>query len=269
MSEATAQIKTRPARLRSRAAQRLDSLLHRRCLAAGLLSLRGHSIFAPALGPASTVIDAGAHTGDFSRAVMDRFGCRCHALEPVTGLRSRIAGRPGLSIHALALAGVDGEGVIHLSDEPEANSLQPSIAQTFGSRGTEAVRLATLESFLTAQGLETIDLLKLDIEGEEIAVLDSLSDERLRQIGQISVELHDFIPGLGLSGDVARLKRRLRRAGFLALVMSQWDGNHADTLFLNRRRIPLGPAARLRLFLVSPLLLRFLWLLYRVRAWIS
>jgi FkbM family methyltransferase len=228
----------------------LDACLRWQSRAAGLVSIQGHHLFAPALSPASVVIDGGANVGEFSRGMVDRFGCLCYAVEPVPELFARIPAGPRVRRFPLALGGADGEVVLHLSENPEANSVQAAIASGFGSRGTLVAPLVSLETFLEREGLWDADLLKLDIEGSEIALLESARDETLGRIGQITVEFHDFLDGSRDREAILALKRRLRRAGFLCVILSRPAGHHADTLFLNLRRHPLGPLRRLNLFLM-------------------
>jgi FkbM family methyltransferase len=196
------------------------------------------------------VIDAGAHTGKFSREIADRFGCLCYALEPVPELLACIPESLRVRRFALALGGADGEVRIHLSDNPQANSVHAAIAAQFGSRGSLVARAASLETFLEQTGVGEVDLLKLDIEGSELAVLESASDETLQRIGQITVEFHDFLASCRDSRPITALKRRLRRAGFTCVVFSRPAGDHADTLFINRKRHRLGPGRRLNLLLL-------------------
>ena len=215
------------------------------------------------------VIDAGANLGAFSRQMVERFGCRCYALEPVPELLEKISESPRVRRIALALGGANGEATLNLSRNPEANSVHACIAEKFGSRGTIVTRLSTLDDFLREEGLDGVDLLKLDIEGAEIAVLEAASDETLARVGQISVEFHDFLDGFQERSAIAALRRRLRRAGFLCLVMSRPSGDHSDTLFINRRRNPLKPGARLNLFLMNRITLQTRPLLRRISAWIG
>ena len=254
------------ARLRSTPGRLLDRCLRAQSRAAGLVSVRGHHFFAPALSPVSVVIDAGANAGEFSRGMVDRFGCLCYAIEPVPELFARIPEEPRVRRFLLALGGADGEVVLHLSDNPEANSVHAAIAASFGSRGIQVASLASLESFLALAGLDGADLLKLDIEGSEIALLGNAREETLRQIGQISVEFHDFLEGFGDGAAITALKRRLRRAGFASIVLSRPAGNHADTLFINLQRHRLGPGRSLNLFLMRYVTLELRWLLHWARA---
>lgn len=253
-------------RLRPLPGRLLDACLRAQSRAAGLVSIHGHHLFAPPLSAASVVIDGGANVGGFSRGMVDRFGCLCYAVEPVPELFARIPESPRVRRFPLALGGGDGEVVLHLSGNPEANSADPDIASGFGSRGTLVASLASLESFLARAGLDGADLLKLDIEGSEIALLANAREETLRRIGQISVEFHDFLDGSRDGAAIASLKRRLRGAGFACIVLSRPAGNHADTLFINLRRHHLGPGRRLNLFLMRHVTLELRLLLHRVRA---
>jgi FkbM family methyltransferase len=254
------------ARVRSFPGRLLDICLRAQSRAAGLVSVHGHHLFSPVLSSTSVVIDAGANVGKFSRGMVDRFGCLCYAIEPVPELFSRIPQEPRVQRFPLALGGTDGEVLLHLSHNPEANSVDAAIASGFGNRGTLVASLISLESFLVRAGLDGADLLKLDIEGSEIALLGNVREETLRRIGQISVEFHDFLDGFGDGAAIAALKRRLGRAGFACIVLSRPAGHHADTLFINLRRHRLGPSRRLNLFLMRHVTLELRWLLHRARA---
>ena len=77
----------------------------------------------------------------------------------------------------------------------------------------------------------------MDIEGAEVEVLDSLTDELLVSIPQISVEFHDFC-NLTPIDMVNRIATRLQTLGFYYLRMS--GVGHQDTLFVNRRQATFG-----------------------------
>ncbi len=253
-------------RLRTLPGRLLDGIRRRQAAGAGLVEIRGHHLYAPGLGPTSVVVDAGAHKGEFSHAIGERFGALCLALEPVPELCAQIAEGPRLRRFNVALAGADGETVLHLSENPEANSVHPEIAAGQGPRGTLTVRTTTLESLLREAGVEGADLLKLDVEGAELAVLAATGDETLGRLRQITVEIHDFVPGFRDRRPVAELKERLRRLGFTCVVLSWPASNHSDTLFLNRRQIGLAPGQRLHLFLLRHLTLKLRRALHRARA---
>src|SRR6185295_9298717 len=111
--------------------------------------------------------------------------------------------------------------------------------------------------------VEGADLLKLDVEGAELAVLAATGDEALRRLGQITVEIHDFVPGFRDPHAISALKERLRHLGFTTVVLSWPASNHSDTLFLARHRLRLTLGQRFHLFLLRHLTLRLRRALHR------
>ena len=76
--------------------------------------------------------------------------------------------------------------------------------------------LRTLSGFLAAQHIERIDLLKLDVEGAEWDIIQSLSASDWRKVQQVVVEVHD------INGRLAAIQQRLEQHGFM-LVTEQED----------------------------------------------
>lgn len=64
--------------------------------------------------------------------------------------------------------------------------------------------LDTLDNFIEREGIEQIDLLKLDVEKSEIDILSSLQPPAWRKIRQIVAEVHDINGGLAQVEDVLR-----------------------------------------------------------------
>jgi len=90
-----------------------------------------------------------------------------------------------------------------------------------------------LGTFIEQHVSGPVSLIKMDIEGAEVQVLDSLADELLVSIPQISVEFHDFC-NVTPPDTVKRIATRLQTLGFYYLRMS--GVGHQDTLFVNRRQ---------------------------------
>jgi hypothetical protein len=96
------------------------------------------------------------------------------------------------------------------------------------------VRIVTLDDFVRSLSLTRIDLLKVDIEGAEIEVLQNASREVLSMCDQICVEFHDFLDPASIT-DIRCAIRRLRLLGFGAFRCSVL--NRSDILFVHRRLI--------------------------------
>jgi hypothetical protein len=78
-------------------------------------------------------------------------------------------------------------------------------------------------------------VLKMDIEGAELEVLDSLNDEFFAEIGQLTIEFHDFL-GYATTEDVVSRVDRIVSLGFWELYWSR-RRNTGDVLLVNRRRM--------------------------------
>jgi len=83
------------------------------------------------------------------------------------------------------------------------------IKQLFRRPETYNVRTVTLDTLITQQELETIDLLKVDVEGAERDVLSGLSDDNLRRVRQLVIEISPHHKAW-----IPALEGRLRRCGF-------------------------------------------------------
>ena len=61
------------------------------------------------------------------------------------------------------------------------------------NKSAQEVPGLTLKLFMAKCGIETADLIKVDIKGAELNMFEACSDELLSRVGQFSVEFHDFI----------------------------------------------------------------------------
>jgi FkbM family methyltransferase len=195
-------------------------------------SIHWHTLVPGLLPPGSNVLDLGANVGLFSLEMVRLFDCCCHAVEPDPELLAAIPDNPRIRKHGYAIADRRAPLVLNRSsnrlgarilDSPTGGSVENSLM----------VEGIDLTSFIDRHVEGPISLIKMDIEGAELQVLDSLSDDLLRSVAQFSVEFHDFC-GLTSADEVARVARRLEALGFFYVRMS--GVGHQDTLFVNRRQ---------------------------------
>lgn len=210
--------------------QRTDSWRRFENLVSRIRIVRGHPLWPVGLDRDSIVVDLGANRGEFSSLVHAAYGCRCIAVEPRSVLFAQIDD-PAVHKMRLAITGSDGPVELHVSDEVESSSLYGVSGGT--EVGTESLRGVTLETLCRELALERIDLLKVDIEGAEIPMLDAADDDFLRRIGQISIEFHDHC-GLTPIESVHRACERLRRLGFVQIKLSK--RSYMTLLFINGSR---------------------------------
>lgn len=177
------------------------------------------------------VVDLGSHRGEFALELVQRFGAQCHAVEASPLLFEQISGEAGLHRHLMAMAGHDGEVAFFLSSLPESSSIHEGVPDSHPINA----RAVTLDTFLAQAGIQFVDLLKVDIEGAEQALMSSAADTTLLRVGQISIEFHDFL-GFSAPEEVRAIRRRLRRLGFFELRVSR---DNSNCLFVQRRVVGL------------------------------
>jgi len=198
-------------------------------------TIHWHTLAPQFLNRASRVLDLGANYGMFSTAITERVGCRCVAVEPSPVPFEGIPASPLIQkIHA-AVAGKSG--TMGFRVDPE-NGLASALDDN--EQSDIRVRVVTLPELLDELNWPSIDLLKVDIEGSEIDMLASCSDQFLSdRVSQISIEFHDFC-GVTAPEVVAHTVNRLCSIGFGSIRMSRVG--HQDTWLVNRKLLPVSTA---------------------------
>jgi len=204
------------------------------------LRVNGHTFFDKFIHKDSIVVDLGANQGVFSQIMVERFGCSCYAVEANYDVFKSFAADKRLKPFNFAVTKHAGTVDFYISENSEASSL--SAVEGVAVQRKVTAPSDRLDEFLKGQNLTSVDLLKMDIEGAEIDVMDSCSDDLLQSISQMTIEFHDF-NGMASKEDVSRVIRRLESLGFLCFVMSRTT--HDDVCFVNRNRCAISTAEAL------------------------
>jgi FkbM family methyltransferase len=171
------------------------------------------------LGPRSVFIDIGANQGEFTLvAAKHAKEGRVIAVEPVPSLREdlaanlRLNGLANVTIVPLALA--DRPGTLTLfADDRTVEGFQNEGTASLWSGGVRRhvvgdVEVDTLDRLVARLALERIDLVKVDVEGAELAVLRG-GAESLRRFGPILLielsEVNFRISGYGTQDVLSEL----------------------------------------------------------------
>lgn len=123
-----------------------------------------------------TLIDVGGNEGQTIDYFLEYFPtCRIISFEPVQEpfqtLMRKYGSHPRITIDNRALSDESGEATIFLTPNSQANSLENRTSTTDPARPSQKVKVTTLDEIFDEHHLNCIDVLKIDVEGFEVQVL--------------------------------------------------------------------------------------------------
>jgi FkbM family methyltransferase len=146
----------------------------------------------------TTIVDVGAHKGEWTAAYLRILKKKAEffLIEPVQDLCDRLevcfAKHDNVSLFRLALSSRRGVSELNVADRPDFSSLEDLDETVLDGlvnlRSREVVPTDTLDGFIkdSVPG-QAIDLLKLDVQGHELAVLNN-GKTALKRITALLVE---------------------------------------------------------------------------------
>ena len=149
----------------------------------------------------------------FDLALIGQFGVTVHAFDPTPESLSWVARQAlpaGLIIHPYGLAERDGS--LEFFPPEGLQAVSHSVIERRHSRPSITLPVKRLDSIAAELGHSRIDLLKLDIEGAEYAVIEDLERLQLRP-RQVLVEFHHRFREIGLER-TRQAVACLRRMGY-------------------------------------------------------
>jgi FkbM family methyltransferase len=158
-------------------------------------------------------IDVGAHHGETTLGYANHNpGLTIYAFEPNLRAAATLIGRaPNFVVLPVAVAETDGSADFHINAFDAASSLLPMDenarsswdgGEQLESQKTVTVPTLRLDTFFELAGIARVDLLKIDAQGADLAVLRS-AGARLRDVAKISMEV-DISPRRLYVGSASR-----------------------------------------------------------------
>jgi len=142
------------------------------------------------------IFDVGANRGQYVQLALMQPAV-IHAFEPSSGafaeLKTRFANTPNVVLNNFALGSKPGTQTLYY-DVPgsELSSLYPRRISHHGHElnNTERVQVETVDRYCRTRAIERIDLLKLDVEGHELEILNGAC--QLFATGRIATVSFEF-----------------------------------------------------------------------------
>jgi len=179
----------------------LDDYISQELFFNGIYSMESDLIklFHSILQEGMIVLDIGAHIGYYTLQTAVRVGCRgeVHAFEPVSNtfayLKKNILLNKFTNVFINRYIVHDHRGSEKIFINDENNTGKSSVIKAYGNidRRVETVECITIDDYVSQKGLSNIDLVKIDVEGNELSVLKGMK-QLLKTQNRLSiiVEIH-------------------------------------------------------------------------------
>jgi FkbM family methyltransferase len=182
-----------------------------------------HSDLCDGIDFSGVVVDAGANVGFFTQMALCRGASRVYTIEPDTApyfcLQKNFQRNPSVILLQRALTDSVGTTEFFYTDSNVANStIKP---HTFSMCDiVDTINLPTI-----FQLEQTINLVKLDIEGEEFNVIEKLPSDLYKRTNQFFIEFH---------ATPVAIERRLRDEGFSVYYRHSSSTDMAGFIYASR-----------------------------------
>jgi FkbM family methyltransferase len=138
----------------------------------------------------SLVFDIGGYKGEFASDIFCKYGCNIYIFEPIIEyydeIKSKFINNSKVRVFPFGLGMKDSGELISL-DENSSSLFRPSENQIL-------IQIKSINKFIEDNKLSNIDLMKINIEGAEYDLLDSLVNKKNHLIIQnFQIQFHDFV----------------------------------------------------------------------------
>lgn len=156
--------------------------------------------------PGDIVFDLGGHKGDWCREILSMYPeCVIHSFELLSvyseGLAEEFKNSDNIFVNNFGLSASDGE--INITDDGLSSS---GVNHKLGSK-VYVGKLKSFEDYVVSKSISKIKLLKMNIEGGEYDLLESVvGTQRISQIENIQIQFHNYGPEYVRRKDKIRLE---------------------------------------------------------------
>ncbi len=205
---------------------------------AGFININGHWIYSRRLYSKPLIIDLGANLASFSNKMIKKFDADCYTVEPNKQLFELIDLADERKSN-IAITPEDGPISFYISENPEASSIIKLFEETCRNKGVttvEGVKWKTYIKRIWLNKAPEIDILKIDIEGAELGLIESFDEHDLSKIKQITVEYHDWLNSSLHHRKIESIKK-LNGLGFSGFTDAPDHSWAVEIVFVNTKLI--------------------------------
>ena len=174
------------------------------------------------LNKKSIVFDVGGYRGDYAFQIYQRYGCKIYIFEPVCEFYHSIVERfkniPNISVFNYGLS--NGECTQEITVDGDASSTHKI------GKNIEIIQLREIGDVIKELLVDEIDLIKINIEGEEFPLLFHCIENNLTlKMKNIQVQFHAFVDSAMVKRHQIRqnLKKTHQITYDYAFVWENWE----------------------------------------------
>lgn len=207
-------------------------------------NIKEHTFYDNFLRKEITVVDLGTCQGEFIAEIENNFTVKKAVLVEANPTNFKtLQEKPNRVLYNKAIDIVDGDFIDFYEDPTSPYNGSKYFTSENGlahyNNVVHQIETITLETLCKENDIDFIDILKIDVEGAEYAILENISDSILSKIGQITVEFHDFIDP-ALKPRTEKIIQRMESLGFNRISKPiKWmhDSDHYDVLFYKTPKV--------------------------------
>jgi FkbM family methyltransferase len=172
----------------------------------------------------SVVFDVGGYKGNWAADIFCKYNCFIHIFEPVSAfaleIKTRFYNNDKITVNLFGLSDKEMKAKIFLDG---------SSSSAYKELGNfEEVCLKDIMKYVSDHEIEKIDLMKINIEGEEYNLLNRLIETGLvESINNLQIQFHDFFPDADKK--MKKIQRDLSKTHHLTyqyeFVWENWEKN--------------------------------------------
>lgn len=175
------------------------------------------------LNSQSIVFDLGGYKGQWASDIFAKYGCTVYIFEPVKEFYDYIVERfkdnENIEVFDFGLGGINKNEKIYLEDD--ASSIH-------GEGKSEEITIISIHKFLKDMELETVDLMKINIEGAEYELLLNLAtSEDLIKFKNLQIQFHRNVEDYESKRNIIRsnLKPYFKEDYNFPFIWESWSFN--------------------------------------------
>lgn len=184
----------------------------------------------------SIVLDIGVYLGHWSKWISETYGCKVFGFEPypknMKHAKKFLESFPNVKLLDYAVSNIDGSAILYITPKSDGCSLRDRSKAVKPKNITEKIGVNTisLKTFMRKYEIEKIDYIKINAEGSEIEILNSLDEELAAKINQIGFSGH---AGKIITED--ELNNAIKHAQSLGYQITEYSNNKFKNRFHCKR----------------------------------